>query len=102
MSKGSIEIDMQVVNNETQPTPTNSPASIAVKLNVRSKGQKLETKEMSVSTTVQTPLLLETVDGAVDYKGRLVLRSSSGGWRSASFIIGSTRTRANSTKSSYL
>ncbi|CAN1293906.1 Protein NRT1/ PTR FAMILY 5.10 [Linum perenne] len=38
----------------------------------------------------ETPLLYDdTVDGAVDYKGHQVRRSSSGGWRSAAFIIGS-------------
>ncbi|GMY20398.1 peptide transporter PTR3-A [Fagus crenata] len=37
---------------------------------------------------MDTPLVLETVDGAVDYKGQPVLRSHSGGWRSAYFIIG--------------
>ncbi|CAN1318930.1 Protein NRT1/ PTR FAMILY 5.10 [Linum perenne] len=37
----------------------------------------------------ETPLLDDdTVDGAVDYKGHQVRRSSSGGWRSAAFIIG--------------
>ncbi|EXC36135.1 hypothetical protein L484_000371 [Morus notabilis] len=37
----------------------------------------------------ETPILENgIVDGAVDYKGHPVLRSSSGGWRSASFIIG--------------
>ncbi|CAK9314032.1 unnamed protein product, partial [Citrullus colocynthis] len=36
----------------------------------------------------QTPLLTQTVDGAVDFKGQPVLRLSSGGWRSASFMIG--------------
>ncbi|XP_021888105.1 protein NRT1/ PTR FAMILY 5.10-like [Carica papaya] len=36
----------------------------------------------------QSPLLQDTVDGSVDYKGRPVLRSSSGGWRSAFFIFG--------------
>ncbi|KAE8666508.1 Protein NRT1/ PTR FAMILY 5.16 [Hibiscus syriacus] len=35
----------------------------------------------------QTPLLHDTVDACVDYKGRPVRRSNSGGWRSASFII---------------
>ncbi|GLU16341.1 hypothetical protein SLE2022_327790 [Rubroshorea leprosula] len=40
------------------------------------------------STDAGIPLLYDAVDGCVDYKGRPVLRSSSGGWRSASFIIG--------------
>ncbi|XP_028773301.1 protein NRT1/ PTR FAMILY 5.10 isoform X3 [Neltuma alba] len=36
-----------------------------------------------------TPLLrLETMNGAVDYKGRPAIRSKSGNWRSACFIIG--------------
>uniref|UniRef100_A0A0A0KSZ8 Protein NRT1/ PTR FAMILY 5.10-like n=1 Tax=Cucumis sativus TaxID=3659 RepID=A0A0A0KSZ8_CUCSA len=35
-----------------------------------------------------TPLLTDMVDGAVDYKGQPLLRSSSATWRSASFIIG--------------
>ncbi|CAL1409941.1 unnamed protein product [Linum trigynum] len=40
-------------------------------------------------TDAETPLLYDdTVDGAVDYKGRPVHRSSSGSWRSAAFIIG--------------
>lgn len=34
------------------------------------------------------PLIEDTVDGCVDYKGRPVNRSGSGGWRSAYFIIG--------------
>ncbi|KAK7859642.1 protein nrt1/ ptr family 5.10 [Quercus suber] len=39
--------------------------------------------------SIETPLLLDTVANAVvDYKGRRVLRSNSGGWRSACFIIG--------------
>ncbi|KAM3685142.1 hypothetical protein ACB098_11G098800 [Castanea mollissima] len=39
--------------------------------------------------SVETPLLLDTVANAVvDYKGRRVIRSHSGGWRSACFIIG--------------
>ncbi|KDP27340.1 hypothetical protein JCGZ_20272 [Jatropha curcas] len=40
------------------------------------------------SSDIQTPLLYDTVEPAVDYKGRPVFRSRSGGWRSASFIIG--------------
>lgn len=43
-----------------------------------------------VVTTSTLPLLQQedTVPGVVDYKGRSVRRSSSGGWRSAGFIIG--------------
>ncbi|XP_062027365.1 protein NRT1/ PTR FAMILY 5.10-like [Rosa rugosa] len=40
------------------------------------------------SPETRTPLLDDVVDGAVDYKGHQVHRSTSGGWRSASFIIG--------------
>lgn len=36
----------------------------------------------------ETPFLSDVVEGSVDYKGRPVTRSKSGGWRSASFIIG--------------
>ncbi|KAK9929742.1 hypothetical protein M0R45_026828 [Rubus argutus] len=36
----------------------------------------------------QTPLLDDVVEDAVDYKGHSARRSSSGGWRSASFMIG--------------
>ncbi|KAK8492176.1 hypothetical protein V6N13_031805 [Hibiscus sabdariffa] len=35
----------------------------------------------------ETPLLDEIVDACLDFKGRPVRRSNSGGWRSASFII---------------
>ncbi|KAJ1389208.1 Proton-dependent oligopeptide transporter family [Sesbania bispinosa] len=35
----------------------------------------------------ETPLLPETVDGVVDFKGRPVQRSTSGGWKAAAFII---------------
>uniref|UniRef100_A0A5B6YQ37 Peptide/nitrate transporter n=1 Tax=Davidia involucrata TaxID=16924 RepID=A0A5B6YQ37_DAVIN len=43
----------------------------------------------TVTPDAETPLLDDdVVDGAVDYKGRPVTRSKSGGWRSASFIIG--------------
>ncbi|GAV60748.1 LOW QUALITY PROTEIN: PTR2 domain-containing protein, partial [Cephalotus follicularis] len=42
----------------------------------------------AVSADAETPLLDDTVDGSVDYKGSPVQRSNSGGWRSASFIIG--------------
>ncbi|GMI89814.1 hypothetical protein like AT1G22540 [Hibiscus trionum] len=41
---------------------------------------------MSISAA-QTPLLDDTVDGYLDFKGRPVRRSTSGCWRSASFII---------------
>ncbi|PRQ20394.1 putative proton-dependent oligopeptide transporter family, major facilitator superfamily [Rosa chinensis] len=40
------------------------------------------------SPETRTPLLDDVVDGAVDCKGHPVLRSTSGGWLSASFIIG--------------
>ncbi|KAK9929732.1 hypothetical protein M0R45_026818 [Rubus argutus] len=43
---------------------------------------------MATSQETQTPLLDDVVENAVDYKDRPVRRSSSGGWRSASFIIG--------------
>ncbi|XVE70318.1 hypothetical protein DITRI_Ditri10aG0062900 [Diplodiscus trichospermus] len=38
-------------------------------------------------SAAQTPLLDDTVDVCLDYSGRPVRRSNSGGWRSASFII---------------
>ncbi|KAM0042421.1 putative proton-dependent oligopeptide transporter family, PTR2 family proton/oligopeptide symporter [Helianthus debilis subsp. tardiflorus] len=37
---------------------------------------------------IESPLLNNFVGGAVDYKGRPVLRSKSGSWRSAYFICG--------------
>lgn len=37
---------------------------------------------------METPLLDDIVDGVVDYHGRPVNRSKSGGWKSAYFIIG--------------
>ncbi|CAL0299584.1 unnamed protein product [Lupinus luteus] len=47
---------------------------------------------MAISNTfsdseTEIPFLPETVDGAVDFKGRPVLRSASGGWKAAAFII---------------
>ncbi|CAI9267200.1 unnamed protein product [Lactuca saligna] len=39
------------------------------------------------STGIESPLLINFVDGVVDYRGRPVLRSKSGCWRSAYFII---------------
>ncbi|XP_059631958.1 protein NRT1/ PTR FAMILY 5.10-like [Cornus florida] len=43
----------------------------------------------AVAEEPEAPLLGGTVvDGVVDYKGRSTSRSKSGGWRSASFIIG--------------
>jgi peptide/histidine transporter 3/4 len=44
----------------------------------------------SETQEVRTPLLNDTVDDCVDYKGNPVCRYNSGGWRSASFIIGNT------------
>ncbi|XP_077241400.1 protein NRT1/ PTR FAMILY 5.10-like isoform X2 [Tasmannia lanceolata] len=38
--------------------------------------------------SMSTPLLSDNVEGTVDYKGRPVTRSNSGGWKSAYFIIG--------------
>ena len=44
---------------------------------------------VSLVPETETPLLfLDTVHGAVDYKGRQAVRSKSGYWRSAWFIIG--------------
>ena len=44
---------------------------------------------VSLGSEIETPLLfLDTVHGAVDYEGRPVIRSKSGYWRSAWFIIG--------------
>ncbi|XP_024972053.1 protein NRT1/ PTR FAMILY 5.10-like [Cynara cardunculus var. scolymus] len=40
------------------------------------------------ATGVQSPLFNNFLHGAVDYRGRPVLRSKSGCWRSAYFIIG--------------
>ncbi|XP_010245116.1 PREDICTED: protein NRT1/ PTR FAMILY 5.10-like isoform X2 [Nelumbo nucifera] len=48
----------------------------------------MEVCDASIS---ESPLLgggEDMVEGMVDYKGRRVIRSKSGGWRSASFIIG--------------
>ena len=36
----------------------------------------------------EAPMLVNAVERAFNYKGRPVLRSNSGGWRSAAFIIG--------------
>ncbi|TKY68056.1 NRT1/ PTR FAMILY 5.10 [Spatholobus suberectus] len=43
-----------------------------------------------VGLEVEAPLVVDSVhvDGAVDYRGRSVIRSKSGSWRSAGFIIG--------------
>ncbi|WCJ44211.1 Major facilitator superfamily protein [Euphorbia peplus] len=43
---------------------------------------------VSEAAQVHAPLLYDVVDGSVDHKGRPVHRSTSGGWRSATFIIG--------------
>ncbi|KAK7835522.1 protein NRT1/ PTR FAMILY 5.10 [Quercus suber] len=48
----------------------------------------MRTAKAISESDMETPLLLlDTVDGAVDHKGQPVLRSKSGGWRSAGFII---------------
>ena len=36
----------------------------------------------------RSPLLEDTVDGSIDHKGRPAKRPTSGGWRSAYFIMG--------------
>ncbi|KAI4332148.1 hypothetical protein L6164_017081 [Bauhinia variegata] len=41
-----------------------------------------------LDSEIETPLVLDSVPGAVDYKGLPVIRSKSGYWRSAWFIIG--------------
>lgn len=46
---------------------------------------------VSTASDAQTPLLqVNTVNGVVDYKGQPAVRSNSGNWRSAWFIIGTT------------
>ena len=55
-------------------------------LQFRSDRKVQRKKERSI--IMDTPLLIDTVDGVVDHKGRPVLRSNTGGWRSAYFIIG--------------
>ncbi|KDP27339.1 hypothetical protein JCGZ_20271 [Jatropha curcas] len=42
----------------------------------------------SESPDIQSPLLSDTVEASVDYKGRPAYKSNSGGWNSAFFIIG--------------
>ncbi|XP_050375886.1 protein NRT1/ PTR FAMILY 5.10-like isoform X2 [Argentina anserina] len=42
---------------------------------------------MATSPETQTPLLDDVIHGSVDHSGHPVRRSTSGGWRSASFII---------------
>ncbi|KAJ4964843.1 hypothetical protein NE237_016692 [Protea cynaroides] len=37
---------------------------------------------------MEVPLLIDTVEGAIDYKGRPAIRSETGKWRSSVFIIG--------------
>ncbi|KAJ0257619.1 Protein NRT1/ PTR FAMILY 5.10 [Hirschfeldia incana] len=41
-----------------------------------------------VDNEAGAPLLSKTVDGSVDYRNEPAVRSSSGGWRSAGYIIG--------------
>jgi peptide/histidine transporter 3/4 len=40
------------------------------------------------SPDAQVPLVHSTVDGVIDYKGNSALRTNSGSWRSAAFLIG--------------
>ncbi|GKV09132.1 hypothetical protein SLEP1_g20678 [Rubroshorea leprosula] len=42
----------------------------------------------SDSLKTQTPLLEENLTDTVDYKGRPGNRKNSGGWKSATFLIG--------------
>ena len=67
------------------------------------KKERIFVKKMAISVSnnsfteeSQTPLLEGTVAGAVDYKGNPVLRANSGGWRSASFMIGIGKKKKNS------
>lgn len=57
------------------------------------KKMVISDSDNSFTEESQTPLLEGTVAGAVDYKGNPVLRANSGGWRSASFMIGIVKTR---------
>lgn len=41
-----------------------------------------------ISLDSETPFLEDAVEGVVDYRGVPTKRFRSGGWRSASFIIG--------------
>ncbi|KAE9619726.1 hypothetical protein Lal_00038130 [Lupinus albus] len=47
----------------------------------------MEISNIFSDSETEIPLLPDTVDGVVDFKGRSVLRSSSGGWKAAAFII---------------
>ena len=66
------------------------------------KKERIFVKKMAISVSnnsyteeSQTSLLEGTVAGAVDYKGNPVLRANSGGWRSASFMIGTVKKTRN-------
>lgn len=48
-------------------------------------------KSSTYSTGVESPLLNGFVNEFVDYKGLPVLRSKSGTWRSAYFLIGNVK-----------
>lgn len=69
--------------NSSDPTPFHLPSNSFL---LFASDQKMD---LSLSAS-DSPLLNDTVDGAVDFQGHPVLRSSSGGWRSASFMIGKT------------
>ncbi|KAK9073487.1 hypothetical protein SSX86_007811 [Deinandra increscens subsp. villosa] len=61
--------------------------SYAAITNVDMEGHDKVTGTGNSSAGVDSPLLNNFVDGVVDYKGRPLLRSKSGCWRSAYFII---------------
>ena len=87
-----------LINYKKKKKPTTAPTTNKIK--IKRRREKAHTSLcfntllcLKIQLVVQemateTPLLLDTIEKAVDYKGRPVLRSNSGGWRSASFIIG--------------
>ena len=83
----------------TAPTHTFSQTNEVAVQRERER-ERIFVKKMAISDSdnsfteeSQTSLLEGTVAGAVDYKGNPVLRANSGGWRSASFMLGIVKTR---------